>query len=127
GEGITGKVVESGIPKIIPRISEDPNFLNRTGARKGTKEKDHSFICVPIKIGNEVIGAFSVDTPTADEKTLQDRFRLLTIVSSMIAQAVKIRHAVMEEKRLLQEENNRLHDELRERFRPSNIIGNSKS
>jgi Nif-specific regulatory protein len=127
GEGITGKVVQTGIPQIIPRISESPEFLNKTGARKGTREKDYSFICVPIKIGNEVIGAFSADTPPSDEKTLKDRLRLLSVISSMIAQAVKIRHGVMEEKRLLMEENNRLHDELKERFRPSNIIGNSKS
>ncbi|NCN05078.1 MAG: GAF domain-containing protein [Spirochaetales bacterium] len=127
GEGITGKVVATGIPQIIPRISDNPEFLNRTGARRGSKEKDFSFICVPIKIGNEVIGAFSVDSPPADEKILRDRLRLLSVIASMIAQAVKIRHAVLEEKRFLQEENNRLQDELRERFRPSNIIGNSKA
>ena len=127
GEGITGKVIQSGMPQIIPRISEDPQFLNRTGARKGGKERDYSFLCVPIKIGNEVIGAFSVDAPPSDDHTLQDHVRLLTILASMIAQAVKIRHGVMEEKRILQEENLRLHDELKERFRPSNIIGNSKA
>lgn len=127
GEGITGKVVQTGQQQIIPRLSESTEFLNRTGARKITREQDSSFICVPIKIGNEVIGAFSVDTPPAGEKQLLDYARLLSIIASMIAQAVKIRHAVLEEKRVLQEENNRLQDVLRERFRPSNIIGNSKS
>lgn len=127
GEGITGKVVQSGKPMVIPRVSEDPQFLNRTGARRGAKGKDISFICVPVKMGNETIGALSVDRPLADETDLNDDVRLLSIVSSMIAQAVRIRQQVMEEKRQLVEENTRLQEELRERFRPSNIIGNSKA
>ncbi|HUX11654.1 MAG TPA: sigma 54-interacting transcriptional regulator, partial [Spirochaetia bacterium] len=127
GEGITGKVVQTGKPMVIPRISDDPEFLNRTGARKGARNKDVSFICVPIKIGNETIGALSVDRPQSEIVALDESVRLLSIVSSLIAQAVKIRQTVMEEKRQLLEENTRLQEELRERFRPSNIIGNSKA
>lgn len=127
GEGITGKVVQNGLPIIIPRISESKEFLNRTGSRKGPVDKDLAFICVPIKMGNETVGAFSLDTSPDSDDELEKKVRLLSIVCSMIAQAVKIRQQVMEEKRLLVEENNRLQDELRERFRPSNIIGNSKS
>ncbi|MFW5843251.1 MAG: sigma 54-interacting transcriptional regulator, partial [Spirochaetota bacterium] len=127
GEGITGKVVESGKSRIIPRVADDPGFLNKTGARKGQRQKDISFICVPIKLGNETIGAFGVDRPYDPGKNLEDDARLLSIISSLIAQAVKIRQSVMEEKRQLQEENTRLHEELRARFKPSNIIGNSKA
>ncbi|TVR58174.1 MAG: nif-specific transcriptional activator NifA [Spirochaetaceae bacterium] len=126
GEGVTGSVVQSGQPRIISRISDDPSFLNRTGARKGQDTRDISFVCVPIKIGAETIGAFSVDRPFAEDTQLQDDVRVLSIVSSLIAQAVKIRQGIMEEKRVLQEENARLKEELRERFKPSNIIGNSK-
>jgi len=125
GEGITGKVVQSGKPRIIPRVSEDPAFLNKTGARKGQIQKDISFICVPIKIGNETIGAFSVDRYYAPHEQLEDDARVISIISSLIAQAVKIRQSVMEEKRQLMEENTRLYQELRARFKPSNIIGNS--
>jgi Nif-specific regulatory protein len=53
--------------------------------------------------------------------------RLLAILASLIAQAVRIRHKVMEEKRALVEENTRLQEELKERFRPSNIVGNSRA
>jgi Nif-specific regulatory protein len=127
GEGITGKVVQTGQSMMIPRISESAEFLNRTGSRKLNPENELAFICVPIKIGNETIGAFSLDTETAPQDQLGEKVRLLTIICSMIAQAVKIRQQAMEEKRLLQEENSRLQEELRERYRPSNIIGNSKA
>jgi Nif-specific regulatory protein len=127
GEGITGKVVQSGQAKVIPRISEEPDFLNKTGARRGTRYQDISFICVPVKIGAETVGAFSVDREFIGEQKLQDDVRILTVVASMIAQAVKIRQNVMEEREQLLAENSRLHRELEERFRPSNIVGNSKA
>ena len=47
GEGVTGKVVQSGRPVVVPRIADEPMFLDRTGARKKLKRKDVSFICVP--------------------------------------------------------------------------------
>ncbi len=127
GEGITGTVVQTGVPKVIQRVADDPAFLNRTGARTGKKAKEISFICVPIKIGNETIGAFSVDRPYADEDQLKEDVRALSIIASLIAQAVRLRQAVMEEKQALVEENTRLQQQLRERFKPSNIIGNSRA
>jgi len=127
GEGITGKVTQSGQAMVIPRISEEPEFLNKTGARRGKQYQDISFICVPVKIGNETIGALSADREFSGESKLQEDVRILTVVASLIAQAVKIRQSVMEEREQLLEETNRLHRELEERYRPSNIIGNSKA
>ncbi len=126
GEGVTGRVIASGQQEIIPDVAADPRFLDRSGARRAQSE-DISFICVPIRLGNETIGALSVDSPHADQSELEQRARLLTIISSMIAQAVRLRQRVVEERRALEEENSRLQEELRERFRPSNIIGNSKA
>ncbi|NOZ22646.1 MAG: nif-specific transcriptional activator NifA [Planctomycetes bacterium] len=127
GEGVTGKVVETGRPAVVPRISEDPLFLNRTGARKGLRKKDISFICVPIKLGNEVIGALSADRLFSDEVSLKEDVRLMSIIASMIAQAVRLRRAAQEERQRLLEENLRLQEVLRDRFHPSNIIGNAKN
>jgi Nif-specific regulatory protein len=126
GEGVTGKVVQTGQPAVVPRISEEPLFLNRTGARKQLHKKDISFICVPIKLGNEVIGALSADRLFAESVSFQEDVRLLSIIASMIAQAVRLRQSVLEERQRLLEENVRLQEELKDRFRPSNIIGKSK-
>ncbi|MHB8204580.1 MAG: nif-specific transcriptional activator NifA [Desulfomonilaceae bacterium] len=126
GEGITGQVVKTGRPAIVPHISDEPLFLDRTGARKRLKKNDVSFICVPIKIGNEVIGALSADRVFEEGVSFQEDVRLLAIIASMIAQAVRLRQEAQEERQRLMEENTRLQSELRERFRPSNIVGNSK-
>ena len=127
GEGVTGKVVQTGQPAIVPKISEEPLFLNRTGARKKLPKKDISFICVPIKLGNEVIGALSADRLFAEAVSLDEDVRLLSIIASMIAQAVRLRQSAQEERQRLMEENTRLQEELREKFGPANIIGSSRA
>ena len=126
GEGVTGMVVQTGRPMVIPKISEEPLFLNRTRARNLAKG-DISFICVPIKIGSEVIGTFSVDRLFDESVSLDEDVRLLSIIASMIAQAVRLRREAQEERQHLLEENLRLSEELRERFRPANIVGNSSA
>jgi len=125
GEGVTGKVVQTGQPAVVPRISEEPLFLNRTGARERLRKKDISFVCVPIRLGNEVIGALSADRLFSERVSFEEDVRLLTIIASMITQAVRLRQSAEEERRRLVEENIRLQEALKDRFRPSNIIGNS--
>jgi len=127
GEGITGTVIQTGKASIVPKISEEPQFLDRTGARRARDGEDLSFICVPIKMGREVVGALSADRPVAAVSYLQEEARILSIIASLIAQAVRLRQSAQEERERLMEENLRLQDELKDRYRPSNIIGNSKA
>jgi Nif-specific regulatory protein len=126
GEGVIGKVVRTGRPAVVPHISDEPLFLDRTGARKGLEKKDISFICVPIKLENEVIGTLSADRLFEEGVSFEEDVRLLSIIASMISQAVKLRRSAQEEQSRLLEENERLQSQLQERFRPSNIVGNSK-
>jgi len=127
GEGVTGKVIQTGKAAIVPRISEEPGFLDKTGARRNAESGELSFLCVPIKMGREVIGALSADLPLTPPAALQEDARLLSVIASLIAQAVRLRQSAQEERERLLEENLRLQDELKDRFRPSNIIGNSKA
>ncbi len=127
GEGVVGQVVQNGRPMLVPRISEDPLFLDRTGARKDLAKKDIAFICVPIKLENEIMGALSADRIFSGDIDLEEDLRLMSIIASMIAQAVRLRQEAQEERRRLLDENQRLQNELRDRFRPANIIGHSNA
>jgi len=126
GEGITGKVVEAGEPIAVPNIGEEPLFLNRTGARKDFRRNRIAFICVPIKIDQETIGALSVDRLFEGNVSLDEDLRLLTIISFIIAQAVASYRLREKEKAKLQFENVELKRELAKKFHPVNIIGKSK-
>ncbi|MCB2225116.1 MAG: nif-specific transcriptional activator NifA [Desulfarculaceae bacterium] len=127
GEGVTGQVVQSGRPMVVEHINEEPHFLDRTGARSKLDKNDISFICVPIKLGNEVVGALSADRLFSDAISLEEDVRLLSVIGSMIAQAVRLRQEVAEEQQRLREENLRLQESLKDRFHPANIIGKSKA
>ena len=127
GEGITGRVVESGKPVIVPRISSEPLFLDRTGARADREKSQMSFICIPILLQLEVVGTLSVDTPYLDDARLEQNVRLLSIIATMIAQAVAARRTARRERANLLDENLRLQSELKERFHPSNVVGNSRA
>jgi Nif-specific regulatory protein len=125
GEGITGKVAETGEPAVIPQIGKEPLFLNRTRSRDPLKKKDVSFICVPIKIGARVYGTLSVDRLFSEDIAFDEDVRLLSIVASMMAQGLKIQQMVQDEKRQLLTENTTLKEKLRDRYSLYNIIGTS--
>ncbi len=124
GEGVTGRVMQTGKPMIVPKVSEEPLFLNRFERWNITKE-EISFICVPITIGDEVIGAISIDRQFNKAVSLEEDMRVLSIVASMIANDVRIRREETAKLHELENENLRLRYELEDKFRPENIIGNS--
>jgi Nif-specific regulatory protein len=116
GEGIVGRAVESGSPIVVPDIGKEPLFLNRTGARI---EKDNvSFLCVPIKVKDEILGVLSVDRIFADTVTLEEDLRVLEIVATLIGQAIKIHNAYEDEKN----EKEHLFLELKSKHSLPNIV-----
>ena len=125
GEGITGRVIQTGKPAVVPRISQEPLFLDRVHKRKDISKEEISFICVPISIGREVIGTLSADHIFEESAPLEEDVRVLSIVASMIANDVEKRRAMAAERRSLEQENIRLRSELEDRYRPENIVGNS--
>jgi Nif-specific regulatory protein len=125
GEGITGRVIQTGKALVIPKISEEPQFLDRTASRRSLQNHELSFICVPIKKGNQVIGALSADHSYDPEYSLKDGQKLISVVATMVAQHVINLETVRLEKDQLREENRRLRNELTDRYRFTNIIGNS--
>ncbi len=125
GEGITGQVIQTGQAVAIPKISDDARFLNRTATRKKEKDRDLSFICVPIKKETQVIGALSVDRPHDLDYPLEEGKKLLSVIAAMIATQVTHLERLRIEKEQLEAENERLQAELQKKYRIKNIIGNS--
>jgi len=127
GEGITGRVVSSGEPIIVPHIADEPLFLNRTRSRGDINDQNRSFLCVPIKDGKRVIGALSVDRIYQEGLGNQanNDLQFLTVLSTIIAQTVKRIQIVSEEKNNLRTENLKLKRELSDKNKVNDIIGNS--
>ncbi len=124
GEGIIGKVIEKGEAAIVPRISKDPLFLDKTNSHN-KDNNEFSFICMPVKKRQKVIGAISADRSFDGNTFLKKGERILSVVATMIVpHIVNLDDSRLEQSRLNQE-NLRLKTELETKFQVSNIIGNS--
>jgi Nif-specific regulatory protein len=100
GEGLVGRVFESGMPIMVPDISLEARFLNRAKNRAKEDMAGLSYYCVPIRSGGSVIGTLSAERRIPGEeresRMAQDRI-LLEKVSSIIADSAKLRERIMEE------------------------------
>jgi Nif-specific regulatory protein len=125
GEGITGRVVQSGKAIVVPEVSREPLFLHRAfhGRRDGTQEL--SFICIPILLHRKPVGTLGVDLIFDKGRDYEEETRLFSVVASMIGQALAAHRLLEDERKKLLEENTTLRQELRERYDFSNIIGTS--
>ncbi|MDL2269213.1 nif-specific transcriptional activator NifA [Desulfosarcina sp. OttesenSCG-928-A07] len=125
GEGIIGRVIQTGEAVAIPKISEEPMFLNRTASRQIKGMGEISFICVPVQKGRQVVGALSVDRAWDPEYALSDGTKLLSVVATMVARHVINLETIQLEKEALRNENQRLREEIENKYRITQIIGNS--
>ena len=116
GEGVVGRILTSGVPIVVPDISKEPLFLNRTGSRDLSAGPVIAFLGVPIKVGREVLGVLSVDRervsgqkPAKFERDVQ----ILKMVANLIGQTVKLHRSVVAEHGRLMQESHRLQKALR--------------
>jgi Nif-specific regulatory protein len=110
---------------VVQDIEAEPLFLNRTQARRNLKERKFAFLCVPIKVGNRVVGALSIDHLFKGDISYEEDIKLLTIIASMVGQAVKIRELAEKDKQGVVSENIKLKQQLKGKFKFGNIIYSS--
>jgi len=87
GEGIAGHVVETGRPKILQNVKDDPNFNRKVD--KITGFHTQSVICVPLKTHGKVLGALEIVNVTDTVFFEETYFPILTILSDYAAIAIE--------------------------------------
>ena len=125
GQGIIGKVIETGEAIEILKIGESKEFLNLTQAPTVVSGQDVSFICTPVRYKDQVIGTMSFHKLYSGELSFDYDVRLLKIIGSMIGRTMRRRQEYAEELEQLVRENQNLRGELRNRILPEKIKGNS--
>jgi Nif-specific regulatory protein len=119
GEGITGKVAQTGRPMAIANLGNETHFLDRTGARKTLNRDRLAFLCVPIFYQGRVVGVLSADKLAHQVESLDREVEILSAVAELLGKVVHFR--------AVDEENLRLRRMLAEARRPTtSIIGRSK-
>jgi len=128
GEGITGRILTSGRPYVVPDIAREPLFLNRTGALDTVEENEVlAFVGVPIKAGGDAMGVMSIVRTTGRNARGFDKdCRFLTMVANLIGQAAILHRAVTADRNDLVKKNSRLQKELTPRYSIENVVGASR-
>ncbi|MBM3779773.1 MAG: GAF domain-containing protein [Acidimicrobiia bacterium] len=125
GEGITGRVVETGRPIIVPRVSREPLFLHRAADRPELAKQELSYVSVPITLNRKTVGAIGVDLRFRPDRDFERFAKFLGVIAAMVSQALKVSRLVEVERQRLVDENVHLRRELKERYDFSNILGTS--
>ncbi len=117
GEGITGKVAQTGRPMACANLGQEAHFLDRTGARRNLNRTELAFLCVPIVYDDRVVGVLSADKVARQVEDLDRELALLSSVAELLAKAV---HS-----RAIEEDNRRLRQLVGRRTPASDIVGHS--
>jgi len=126
GEGVIGRVVQSAKPVVVPQTSKEPLLLNRLRTQESSgSKKEVSFFCVPLIIDGVAVGALGADLYYKEERDYERTTKFLSVIASMMAQALKVEQRVAADKKRLLDENIHLKQELREKYDFSRIVGNS--
>ena len=124
GEGVVGRVVQSGRPVVIPATAREPLVMNRAFQRR-SGASESSLVCVPILLDRKPAGAIAVDFPFNANRDYQSDAQFLAVVASMVAQLLRAQRTVETERTRLLAENVHLRQELEQRYDFSNIVGTS--
>jgi Nif-specific regulatory protein len=125
GEGITGRVVQTGKPIVVPRVSHEPAFLHRAADRPELPEQELTYISAPVTLEGRTVGAIGIDLRYKSDRDYTRTAKFLGVVGSMIGQAVRVHRLIQAERQSLVDENTHLRQELRERYDFSNLVGTS--
>jgi len=106
GEGLVGRVFESGRAICSPDLSKEEFFLNRAKNRTRKDMEGMSYICVPIVSHGAVIGTLSAERRSSDgnaESVMARDKSFLEKVAAIIADSAKLRERIAEEQFRLQQ------------------------
>ncbi|MFN7931320.1 MAG: sigma 54-interacting transcriptional regulator, partial [Blastocatellia bacterium] len=124
GEGITGRVVLSGRPVIVPEINDEPLYLNRLSISLADLES-RSFLCVPVNVQGQTIGALSAFLRSQEDCVVEGHF--LSVLAGCLGQAMQA-HQTLQPMRVEAENNtHRSSFQLPHKADLGSLIGSSNS
>jgi len=125
GEGLTGRVAETGKIVVVPQVSKEPMFLNRMSTWDPEKDKEQTFVGVPIVLDYKTLGVLIVNFAFSAKRDYESTKKFLTLVASALLQPIRMKQAIETERQRLMDENVILKQQLQDGHSFKNIVGNS--
>lgn len=108
GEGITGRVMQSGEVLIVQDIDNEPEYLARAVDRSDLPEGTVSFIALPIMVDRVIAGVLGVHRLRSRNRSLGADLQILHTVAELMGQIFKINQLIEKRTAHLKEENRSL-------------------
>ncbi|HSD50938.1 MAG TPA: response regulator [Candidatus Methylomirabilis sp.] len=82
GEGISGRVVQTGEPLLIRDLSQEPGFGKRD---LHPRYRTNSLMCVPLKVNGKSVGVLNANNKVTGETFDEHDLALFTIFSCLVS------------------------------------------
>lgn len=125
GEGITGRVLASGLPSIVQDVDAEPLFLFRTVARADLPSQTVAYLALPIELNGVTIGVLGCHRIRSRQRHLSDDMAVLRILATLAGQLLQLEQLVAEERRQLTARNEALERALESASARYGLIGRS--
>ena len=125
GEGITGRVLASGLPAIVQDIDSEPDFLFRAIARAQLPDETVAFVALPIEVNGAPFGVLACHRLRSRQRRLSDDMALLSVLATLTGQLLQLERLVAEERAQLEARNQVLARALNAKSARYGMVGNS--
>lgn len=124
-EGVTGKVMQTGLPAVVQNIDDEPDFLYRAVDRATLPKGIVAFLAVPITDGEKAIGVLAAHRLRQRVRAFDDDLTVLKILATFVAQVIRINQLIDERTQELRRENRQLRGQLDTQKLNHGILGES--
>ena len=109
-ERAIGQIVVTKMPLVVHDIARDPLFASQAAEFRPSAGDVVSFIGVPIKLGDAVIGTLTIDRRqnSGRQVPFDADVRFLTMVANLLGQAMRLHKVVAQDRERLLVEQSRL-------------------
>ena len=98
----------SGAPRIIQDIDREPEFLCRSVERQRLPNETVSFLAVPLREGERVIGVLAAHRLRNRRRALDDDLELMQTIGAMLGQVIRLNEELKRRTAQLESENRNL-------------------
>jgi Nif-specific regulatory protein len=91
GEGIVGRVFQTGLSAAVPDLADEPVFLNRTGSWRDHRLDRRALYAVPLVEGRATLGVLTAERRwAAGPFSFDADLRLLKVAAGMLATRIRL-------------------------------------
>jgi Nif-specific regulatory protein len=128
-DGLVGKAIRSGKPVVAANLNKDDDTDSPVDPLSfhGGDDSVVVFYCLPVHYGRDTCGTLSIERILHTGESTKDDLRLLSLVASVLAQVVSLKQNAQEQMESLRRENERLQEQMKNNFKPPQMIGSSSA